>query len=115
LRLDGRPVAFEFHLRGSDKQHAMRASFDQEFAALSPGAYLEMQILKNIFEQPEQVSRFDFGGSSDPYKKRWSDHARPLVSLQVFNDCFYSRLCALHETGLVQLARGVRDCLRSSR
>lgn len=115
LRLEGRGIAFEFHLRGCGKQHAMRASFDKEFGHLSPGAYLEMQILRNVFERQDRVRRFDFGGNSDPYKKRWSDQARPLVTLQLFNECVYSRLCALHESRVVPLARGVRDRLRSGR
>ena len=110
--LDGRPVAFEFHLRGFGKQHALRASFDQEFAGLSPGGFLEMEILKEIYDEPQGVERFDFGGSNDLYKRRWSDQARELVLLQVFNPRLYSRLCAFHATSLVPLLRGVRDRLR---
>ena len=112
FQLNGRPVAFEFHLRGFGKQHALRASFDQEFAALSPGGFLEMEILKQLFDEPQGVERFDFGGSNDLYKRRWSDQARELVLLQVFNPGLYSRLCAFHATSLVPLLRGVRDRLR---
>ena len=113
LRLNGREIAFEFHLRGCNKQHALRASYDAEFAALSPGAFLEMQALKRVFQEPQGVQFFDFGGSFDTYKKRWSDHSKELVSLQVFNQRFYSRLAALHEMGVVPVARSIRDRLRS--
>ncbi len=112
LLLDGRPAAFEFHLRGFGKQHALRASFDPEFAPLSPGGFLEMEILKELFDEPQGVERFDFGGSNDLYKRRWSEQARELVLLQVFNPRLYSRLCAFHATSLIPLLRGVRDRLR---
>ena len=112
LLLNGRPVAFEFHLRGFGKQHALRASFDQEFANLSPGAFLEMEALKRLFDEPGGVGRFDFGGTTDAYKRRWSDRSRELVSLQLFNGRLYSRLCAFHATRVIPLLRGVRDRLR---
>ncbi|ACH38799.1 FemAB superfamily protein [Citrifermentans bemidjiense Bem] len=112
LLLDGRPAAFEFHLRGFGKQHALRASFDEEFASLSPGAFLEMELLREIYDEPQGVAHFDFGGSTDPYKKRWSDQARELVLLQLFNAEPYSRLCSLYATLLIPLLRQVRDLLR---
>jgi len=113
LRLDGRAIAFEFHLRGCGKQHALRASYDGEFAGISPGAFLEMQVLKRVFDEPDGVTRFDFGGSFDAYKKRWSDRSRVLLSLQLFNPRLFSRLAAFHEKGVVQVVRGLRDRLRS--
>lgn len=112
LLLDGRPVAFEFHLRGFGKQHALRASFDQEFASLSPGAFLEMELLREIYDEPQGVARFDFGGSTDPYKKRWSDQGRELVLLQLFNAEPYSRLCSFYAMSLIPLLRHVRDRIR---
>lgn len=112
LRLDGRAIAFEFHLRGNGTEHALRASYDQEFARLSPGAYLEMQILKRLFDEPRGITRFDFGGSFDAYKRRWSDRSREHVSLLAFNDGFYPKLAAFHEKALVTTARKVRDRLR---
>lgn len=112
LLLEGRPAAFEYHLRGFGKEHALRASFDQELAGLSPGAYLEMELLREIYDEPQGVARFDFGGSIDPYKKRWSDQARELVQLQLFNAEPYSRGCSLYAASLIPRLRQVRDLLR---
>lgn len=112
LFLDGRPAAFEFHLRGFGKEHALRASFDEDFAGLSPGAFLEMELLREIYDEPQGVARFDFGGSVDPYKKRWSDQARELVQLQLFNAEPYSRLCSFYAMSLIPLLRQGRDLLR---
>lgn len=112
LMLDGRPAAFEFHLRGFGKEHALRASFDEELAHLSPGAFLETELLKELFDEPGGVARFDFGGSCNPYKKRWSDRARELVLLQAFNRRSYSRLCSFHAATLIPFLRAARDRLR---
>ena len=112
LRLDGRIIAFEFHLRGCGKQHALRASFDEEFRQFSPGAFLEAEILKRLFDEPDGISRFDFGGSFDDYKKRWSDTSLDHVTLSAFNGGLYSRVAALHELGVVKTARLLRDQLR---
>jgi len=112
LWLDGRIIAFEYHLRGCGKQHALRASFDEEFRRLSPGAFLEAEILKRLFDEPGGVLRFDFGGSFDDYKKRWSDTSLDHVTLNTFNGGLYSRIAAFHELTVVDAARKVRDRLR---
>ena len=114
LRLDGRIIAFEFHLRGCGKQHALRASFDEEFRQLSPGAFLEAEILKRLFEYPADMHRFDFGGSFDDYKKRWSDRSLDHVTLCAFNGGFYSRIAAFHELFVVSTARKLRYQLRKN-
>ncbi|WP_026840895.1 GNAT family N-acetyltransferase [Citrifermentans bremense] len=114
LRLDGRLIAFEYHLRGRGKEHALRASYHQEFAHLSPGAFLEMQVLKHLLVEKEEIGQFDFGGSFDSYKKRWCDTGRSLYSLQAFHNAPYSLACAVVETKLVRLARSVRDRLRKT-
>ncbi|HEY5512942.1 MAG TPA: GNAT family N-acetyltransferase [Geomonas sp.] len=112
LKLNGTIAAFEFHLRSHATQHAMRASFHQEHARLSPGAFLEMQILKQIFEQPRGIGRVDFGGSFDPYKRRWSDSSRRHLTVTVFHEGLYSRIAAFHELGAVSALRTVRDQVR---
>ena len=114
LLLEERIVAFEFHLRGYGKQHALRASFDENFRQLSPGAFLEAEILKRLFEEPRGVGRFDFGGSFDQYKKRWSDNSLDHVTLSACNNGLYSRMIAIHEKVFVGTARSIRDRLRKS-
>lgn len=112
LKLNGAAVAFEFHLRSHDTQHALRASFHQDYASLSPGAFLEMQILKQIFEEPRGMRRIDFGGSFDAYKRRWSDSSRKHLSLTVFHDGLYSRVAGFHELATVAALRALRDQVR---
>lgn len=112
LLLEGRIIAFEFHLRGFGKQHALRASFDEEFRQLSPGTYLEAEILKRLFDEERGIAHFDFGGSFNEYKKRWSDRSLDHMTLSVFNDGLYSKTVAFHEAVVVDTARRLRDWLR---
>jgi CelD/BcsL family acetyltransferase involved in cellulose biosynthesis len=101
LHLDGKMIAFEFHLKSSGREHAMRASYLPEFAALSPGTYLEMQILKNFFDESNGAGLYDFGGAFDDYKRKWTDASVPHRAVSVFNDNLYSRFVALHESKTV--------------
>lgn len=115
LYLNGQMIAFEFHLKGCGKDHAMRGSYLPEFAKLSPGTYLEMQILKDAFEGQDPVQKYDFGGSFDSYKKKWTDDATPHCELTLFNNNSYSRLVAFHEMKTVPLVKRVRDKIRQAK
>jgi CelD/BcsL family acetyltransferase involved in cellulose biosynthesis len=103
LSLDGRMIAVEFHLRAFGKEHAMRGHYLPEFAALSPGAYLELQILKHAFEEPERVGVYDFCGSFERYKRKWTDSYVAHCDLEIFGDSARARLVAAHENALVPL------------
>jgi CelD/BcsL family acetyltransferase involved in cellulose biosynthesis len=115
LHLNGKVIAFEFHLKACGKDHAMRGSYLPEFAHLSPGTYLEMQILKSAFEDTEKVNKYDFGGSFDSYKRKWTDDAVPHCAISVFNDRMYSRFVSFHETKTVPLVKRVRDTIKRVR
>ena len=115
LHLNDRMIAFEFHLKGCGKEHAMRGSYLPDFASLSPGTYLEMQILKDAFEEPEKVLKYDFGGCFDKYKRKWTDDATSHAELSIFNDNMYSRIVAFHEKRTVPLVKRVRDKIKSFR
>lgn len=112
LYLNGTMIAFEFHLKDCGKDYAMRGSYMPEFSHLSPGTYLEMQILKNAFEAPEQVEKYDFGGSFDSYKRKWTDNATPHCELLIFNDGIYSRFIVFHEMRTVPLLKRFRDKIK---
>ncbi len=105
LRLNGKLVAIEFHLKAYAKEHAMRSHYLPEFASLSPGTYLEMQIIKNAFEEREKVRVYDFCGSFENYKKKWTDTFVAHDDILIFNDRLYSRLVRFHEAVAVPLLR----------
>ena len=52
----GKPVAFEYHLTYRGVTAPIRADFDEAYRAISPGAYLEAEIYRSVFEHPEWTS-----------------------------------------------------------
>jgi CelD/BcsL family acetyltransferase involved in cellulose biosynthesis len=107
LYLNGKMIAVEFHLNAYGKEHAMRGHYLPEYAALSPGTFLELEILKNVFETADRVQLYDFGGSFENYKKKWTDDSVQQRAVWVFNDSIYSRFIAFHEIVTVPLLRRV--------
>jgi len=105
LSLDGRIIAIEFHLKAYGKDHAMRGHYLPEFASLSPGTYLELMILKDAFEAQERVRVYDFCGSFESYKKKWTESYVPHHDVEIFGDTAYARLIAFQETVLIPLLR----------
>jgi len=105
LYLNGKMIAVEFHLQACGKEHAMRGHYLPEYADLSPGTFLEMQILRNAFESVSRVHKYDFGGSFEHYKKKWTDDSVRHRAVWVFNDSLYSRFIAFHEIKTVPLLR----------
>ena len=105
LSLNGKMIAIEFHLRAYGKDHAMRGHYLPEFASLSPGTYLEMQILKNAFEKSERVMTYDFCGSFENYKRKWTDSYVPHCDLEIFGNSLRARLVVILETVLVPLLK----------
>lgn len=107
LQLDGKIIAIEYHLRAFGKEHAMRGHYLPEFASLSPGTYLETQILRHVFTEQERVTLYDFGGSFENYKRKWTGSCLPHHDLLAFNHRFYARLLAFHEMTAVPLLRSL--------
>jgi CelD/BcsL family acetyltransferase involved in cellulose biosynthesis len=112
LRLDGRPVATEYQLQGNGVVHALRADFDATLAASSPGAYLNIQIIRALFARPT-VHQYDMGPGTNEYKLRWATGAHDLASVEVFAPTRYGRLLHGLETRVVPMARRWRDRLRN--
>lgn len=111
-RLDGRPVATEYQLGGNGVVHALRADFDATLGALSPGAYLNIHIVRSLFERGG-VDEYDMGPGLNEYKLRWASGAHDLLDIEVFAPTAYGR--ALHglETRLLPLARRWRERMRN--
>jgi hypothetical protein len=112
LSLNGRMIALEFHLRAYGREHALYGHYNQEFAALSPGTYLEMAILKHIHEEKEKVQVYDLCGAFDSYKKKWTKTYIPHCDILIFKDQIYSNYIKFQEFWLVPF---VREKLRAAK
>jgi CelD/BcsL family acetyltransferase involved in cellulose biosynthesis len=95
LEVNGRPVASETQLIDGSTIYALRSDYDERHGEISPGAYLQMEILKSVFGGMHR--EYNFGIGLNPYKARWTDQSVDLVSFGFFNRSCYGRLLRLIE------------------
>jgi CelD/BcsL family acetyltransferase involved in cellulose biosynthesis len=91
--------------------HAIRSDFDGAYDAHSPGAYLEHQVIKSVFELGYR--EYNAGPGLAPYKLRWTDQSRRNLALTVYNRTLKARALGGLETLIVPAARRVVDVTRS--
>jgi CelD/BcsL family acetyltransferase involved in cellulose biosynthesis len=108
LRLDGRAVATEYQLVAEGRVNALRADFDPAFSELSPGAYLNHQILQQLFERGD-CHEYDMGPGDNEYKLRWATGQRELATARLFSPSAYGRALHVFETRVGPLVRDLRD------
>jgi CelD/BcsL family acetyltransferase involved in cellulose biosynthesis len=107
LRVNGKSIAFEYHLKYKGVVHALRSEFDEEYSRYSPGSVLDSHIVRHVIEN--KFKEYDMGGSSDAYKSRWTPDVRRHCSILIFNKGIYGSLLKFIETRLVPLARKARE------
>jgi hypothetical protein len=64
-----------------------------------------MQIIRHAFEETEKVLVYDFCGSFEEYKRKWTDTFVAHHDILIFNERLYSRLIRFHETIAVPLLK----------
>jgi CelD/BcsL family acetyltransferase involved in cellulose biosynthesis len=120
LRVDERAVAFQYALEDGGAHLGLKTGFDPEFAAMSPGRLIIEASLQRAFAIG--LERFEFMGTADAYKLRFSNESYDRVLFQAFSRKPAGR--ALHTTfaygrplakRVLAEARRARGRLRSSR
>ena len=115
LHIGSVPVAFEYHLRFAGVSYPIRADFDERYAELSPGAHLEYEILRRLYQDPARcVREYNTCADGYAYELKWTDLIRPQSRLWVFPPTPYGRL--LHLLSRVHRPRrGVDEAIDSCR
>lgn len=90
LLLDGRPIAFEFHLRRKNKVLLLATDYDQSIKELSPGVALRLPVLEKL--AAAGVEHYDFDGTVYEYKLKWTKLVQKHERLWLFNKCLSSRV-----------------------
>ena len=111
LRLDGCPIAMEYQLRANGVAYALRADYDLDYAAVSPGSSLNFEVARSLFERGD-VREYHMGPGLNEYKMRWASGAHETVRLHVYRAGLYPALLHLLETRAVPTARRLRERLR---
>src|SRR5438874_1833257 len=107
VRLDGRAIAAEYQLRAGGVVHALRADYDLEYRALSPGSALNAAIVRALFEHGD-VTEYDMGPGLNEYKVRWATGNHETVQFDVYAPHVRGRLLALLEGVVVPAASRLR-------
>ena len=82
LRLDGRPLAFDFCLEAGGAFYALKGGYDIEYRRFGPGSLLTVESLRRAFEAG--LESYEFLGADDAYKLQWTSTVRERVRLQIF-------------------------------
>lgn len=78
------PIAYEFQLVYNGIVYPIRADFDEQFRSLSPGSFLQYQILKTLFQESTMAEYYTCGHHYD-YLLRWTDKTSKHVNVELFN------------------------------
>lgn len=112
LRLDGCPIAMEYQLQSGGVVHALRADYDLQHAAASPGSALNFAIARALFERGG-IHEYDMGPGLNEYKMRWATGCHETVDLEIYRPALYPRLIHALETLVIPTARRLRERFRA--
>ena len=103
MRLNGDPVAFEFHITRGKRVQALRAEFDEKRRDLGVGSVLDKEIIRRLFELG--FEEYDMGGEADFYKLRWTGEKTRHSELLFFRKSGKGRLLHSVESRVVEPAK----------
>jgi CelD/BcsL family acetyltransferase involved in cellulose biosynthesis len=104
LRLDGVPIATEYHVRDGRTVYALRSDFDDAHRGSSPGAHLNAFIIRAYFDS--DVAVYDMGPGDREYKQRWATSTTERDAFWLFNRAPYATaLYAMERRAVPQLRR----------
>ncbi len=90
LEVDGKPIASETQIVDGGVVYALRSDYDERYAESSPGSFLQVEVLKSLFESP--YKEYNFGVGLNPYKSRWSETRHRLLRFRIYNQTLRGRV-----------------------
>jgi CelD/BcsL family acetyltransferase involved in cellulose biosynthesis len=82
LRVGARAVAFEFCLLNGRELADLKGGYRSEYRSRGPGMIMAFEVIRWAYGQG--LTRYDFLGGDEPYKRRWTDHVRERSALRIF-------------------------------
>lgn len=89
LRLDGRPVAFQYGLTHGGRYFLLKPGYDESLKECSPGQLLMDEVLADCISRG--LREFDFLGPDMVWKRDWTDKVRRHTWLFIFNGSAFGR------------------------
>lgn len=112
LQLDGEPVAFEYQLVHGGCVYALRADYRNDYEDVSPGTYLNWQILHRLFETEHH--HYFMGPGSNPYKARWAETESALLETHIYAGSLRARMLHSVNERLKPAARRLLHLVRKT-
>lgn len=82
LRLDGRPIAFQFDLEVRPTYYSLKIGYDPEFERFSPGKLLAYTMVSRAVALG--LTGYELLGTDEAWKHRWTQDVREHVTLRAF-------------------------------
>jgi CelD/BcsL family acetyltransferase involved in cellulose biosynthesis len=82
LRLDGRPLAFDFAWEEQGVHYLLKTGYDPDYRKLAPGMLIRHGMLERAFSHG--LTSYEFLGDDNPWKREWTTTFRELKLLQAF-------------------------------
>ena len=82
LRLDGRPLAFDFAFEDGTAHYLIRTGYDPAFRSFAPGVVMRREMIARAFRLG--LARYEFLGAEAPWKHEWTERVRGFVMLEAF-------------------------------
>ncbi len=95
LRVDGRPVAFQYGLAYGSTYYLLKPGYDESVRECSPGQLLMDEVVKECIAQ--RLSEFDFLGPDMAWKRDWASQGRQHARLYIFRDSAYGRFLSRYK------------------
>lgn len=83
LKLDDRPIAFDYAVEYNRKLYLLRTGFDPDYSAYSPGQLLKRRVFESAFDNG--IVEYDFLGGVMDWKRDWTRLTRKHSSFFMYN------------------------------
>ena len=110
LRLDGRPIAFQFLIEYGGVVSQLKGGFDEAYRKFSPGILLLQDVIAWTFDG--SAHRYEFLGAEEAFKLEWAQGQHDRKLLQAFAPSLAGRVDRAVWTYGRPLAKRVRDLVR---
>lgn len=109
LKVDGVPIAMEYDLASEGRVCALRADYDDSYSEYSPGAYLEYEIVRRLFQNG--YTEYSTGPGLNTYKLNWTDRLRENLAVHIYAPTLTGQLVRAGDKAR-SLLTGIRDLTR---
>jgi len=84
--------------------------YDEKYSKYGLGISLLYHVIEKYYE--ENMLEYDFCGEAYDYKMKWADDVKKHVTLQIFNDCYYSNFIFLTKKTILPSLRKFKNSFK---